>query len=125
MPGGNGMGPAGMGSMTGRAAGFCAGNGQPGFANAGGGRGCGLGRGRGGGQQGGGGNGHRRMFFATGLPAWLRAGDRVTPDAAVLTEPAKEALRTRAATLQSELELIQQRLRETGEKAMVHETPSV
>jgi uncharacterized protein DUF5320 len=32
MPGGDGTGPMGMGPMTGRAAGYCAGNGAPGFA---------------------------------------------------------------------------------------------
>jgi len=33
MPGGNGTGPAGMGPMTGRAAGYCAGYNMPGYAN--------------------------------------------------------------------------------------------
>jgi hypothetical protein len=33
MPFGDGTGPLGLGSMTGRAAGFCAGFGRPGFAN--------------------------------------------------------------------------------------------
>jgi hypothetical protein len=33
MPGGDGTGPAGMGPMTGRAAGYCAGYSVPGFAN--------------------------------------------------------------------------------------------
>ncbi|MBN1863537.1 MAG: DUF5320 domain-containing protein [Victivallales bacterium] len=33
MPGGDGTGPMGMGSMTGRAAGFCAGYGVPGYMN--------------------------------------------------------------------------------------------
>ena len=33
MPFGNGTGPRGMGSMTGRGAGYCAGFGQPSFAN--------------------------------------------------------------------------------------------
>jgi hypothetical protein len=47
MPGGDGTGPGGMGPMTGRAAGFCAGNPTPGYANAMPGRGFGFGRGRG------------------------------------------------------------------------------
>ena len=34
MPGGDGTGPAGLGPMTGRAAGYCAGFPAPGFANA-------------------------------------------------------------------------------------------
>ncbi len=33
MPFGDGTGPVGLGPMTGRAAGFCAGFGRPGFAN--------------------------------------------------------------------------------------------
>ncbi len=33
MPFGDGTGPRGLGPMTGRAAGFCAGFGMPGFAN--------------------------------------------------------------------------------------------
>lgn len=52
MPRGDGTGPAGIGPMTGRAAGFCAGYQMPGYANSfGGGRGYGgfwhRGRGRG------------------------------------------------------------------------------
>jgi len=39
MPRGNGTGPAGMGPMTGRAAGFCAGFGVPGYMNPAGGAG--------------------------------------------------------------------------------------
>ena len=71
MPGGDGTGPGGMGPMTGRAAGYCAGYGVPGFANPIGGRGYGgWGRGRGGG----GGWGRRNMFYATGVPGWQRFG---------------------------------------------------
>lgn len=33
MPFGNGTGPMGLGPMTGRGAGYCAGSGRPGFAN--------------------------------------------------------------------------------------------
>ena len=49
MPRGDGTGPMGMGPLTGRAFGFCAGFRTPGFVNpgtgAGLGRGCGYGRG--------------------------------------------------------------------------------
>jgi len=70
MPFGNGTGPASMGPMTGRAAGFCAGYPVPGYMNPVGGRGF-FGRGRG---FGGGGWGRRNWYYATGLPGWARAG---------------------------------------------------
>ncbi|NLX06727.1 MAG: DUF5320 domain-containing protein [Phycisphaerae bacterium] len=67
MPGGDGTGPAGMGPMTGRGAGFCAGFGMPGYANPVGGRGFwGWGRG-------GGGRGRRNWFYATGMTGWQRS----------------------------------------------------
>ena len=67
MPGGDRTGPLGMGPMTGRAAGFCAGYPVPGYMNPVGGRGY-WGWGRGGGR------GRRNWFYATGLPGWARAG---------------------------------------------------
>jgi len=68
MPGGDGTGPGGMGPMTGRAAGYCAGYPVPGYMNPIGGRGYG-GWGRGGG-----GWGWRNRFYATGLTGWQRVG---------------------------------------------------
>jgi hypothetical protein len=65
MPRGDRTGPAGMGPMTGIAAGFCAGHSMPGFMNPVGGRGY-WGRGRGGGR------GFRHWYYATGLPGWAR-----------------------------------------------------
>ena len=47
MPGGDGTGPAGMGPMTGRGAGYCAGYSTPGAVNPVSGRGYGFGFGRG------------------------------------------------------------------------------
>ena len=47
MPRGDGTGPMGMGSMTGRATGYCAGFRQPGYMTPGPGRGSGCGRGYG------------------------------------------------------------------------------
>ena len=47
MPGGDRTGPLGQGPMTGRAAGFCAGNQEPGYASPGFGRRSFRGRGRG------------------------------------------------------------------------------
>ncbi|HOK44880.1 MAG TPA: DUF5320 domain-containing protein [Bryobacteraceae bacterium] len=60
MPFGDRTGPQGLGPMTGRGAGFCAGFGVPGSMNPGFGRGF-VGRGRGGGR------GWRNWFYATGL----------------------------------------------------------
>lgn len=76
MPFGDGRGPAEMGPMTGRGAGFCAGSWVPGYRyplTPGGFQGAGFGR------------GHRRWFRATGLTGWQRGwyGDRcVQPDSA-------------------------------------------
>jgi hypothetical protein len=67
MPFRDGRGPAGMGPMTGRGAGFCAGYPVPGYMNQMPGRwfsGFGLGHG--------GGRGHRNWFHATGLTRWQR-----------------------------------------------------
>jgi hypothetical protein len=47
MPRGDGTGPTGMGPMTGRGAGYCAGYNVPGFMNSLPGRGMGMGWGRG------------------------------------------------------------------------------
>ena len=76
MPGGDGTGPGGMGPMTGRAAGFCAGYSVPGYATPVGGRGMGMGfgRGRGGGFGRGRGFGWGRAGY--GLPAY---GGAVNP----------------------------------------------
>jgi hypothetical protein len=68
MPFGDGTGPNGMGPMTGRAAGYCAGYSVPGYMNPIGGRGMGWRRG------GFGGRGNRYWYYATGLPFWARAG---------------------------------------------------
>ena len=66
MPGGDGTGPGGMGSMTGRGAGYCAGNTVPGYMNSYGGRNFGAGRGVVGAR--GRGRGYRNQYYATGLP---------------------------------------------------------
>lgn len=68
MPGGDRTGPLGMGPMTGRGAGYCAGYSAPGYMNSVGGGGLGLGFGRGGGR------GRRNRFYATGLTGWQRSG---------------------------------------------------
>ena len=54
-----------MGPMSGRAAGYCAGYGVPGYMNPAPGMGRGAGMDRGG-------RGYRHMYWATGLPGWQR-----------------------------------------------------
>ena len=100
MPGGDGTGPVGMGPMTGRGAGFCAGYPNPGYANAGGGRGF-WGRGRGG-------WGRRNWFYATGLPFWARMAQGFL--GAPTAEQQREALRQQSQQLQESLNAINRRL---------------
>ena len=117
MPGGDGTGPAGMGPITGRAAGFCAGFGVPGYANPVGGRGMGMGWGRGRG----GGWGRRNWYYATGLPGWARAGYGwpawsgvpFGPDALTVTaEQELDGLKQQAEYFQNALDGISKRIEE-------------
>jgi len=126
MPAGDGAGPMGMGPMTGRAAGFCAGYGVPGSMNLIPGRGCGMGFGRGRGGWGfgggGGGRGWRHMFHATGLTGWQRAaigwpafgggfvGAPVAP--AMTKEQQVEALKEQAAFLGEQLDAVRKSIEE-------------
>lgn len=119
MPRGDRTGPRGMGAMTGRAAGYCVGSGMPGNANfmPGGGFGGGFGRcctgfGQGFGN---GGRGRRNMFYATGLPGWIRFSGTAAPqgygalDQKPDPEMEKQVLKSRMQALQSELDLIKKR----------------
>lgn len=120
MPRGDGTGPRGMGAMTGRAAGLCAGYGTPGFMNPvpGRGLGMGLGRGRGFWNRGfGGGFGRRNMFYATGLPGWTRFGGYAGPQMKLDPELEKRALTDEAAVVQAELDAIKKRLSELESEA--------
>ncbi len=107
MPRGDGTGPQGAGSMTGRAAGYCAGFGQPDFANAGPGFGRGRGGGMGRGAWCGGGRGWRNMVYATGLPGWQRGA---MPAATPTPEQQQNVLKAQAAALEQQLGVLQQQL---------------
>jgi len=107
MPGGDGTGPVGMGPMTGRAAGFCAGYPAPGYVSPAGGRGF-YGRGRGCG--GGGGWGRRNWYRATGLPFWARTGQGAF--AAPSVENEREALKQQSQCLQESLDTVNRRIEE-------------
>lgn len=112
MPGGDRTGPLGMGPMTGRAAGFCAGYPFAGFANPVPGFGPG---GRWGGR---GGRGWRNRFYATGMTGWQRnavAQDPFFPAAAAQELPL-ETLRAQAAHFESALTDIRKRIEELETK---------
>jgi len=111
MPRGDGTGPMGMGAMSGRASGYCAGFGMPGYANPAPGRGPGMGFGCGRGF-GGSGRGWRHMFYVTGLPGWMRFGGYDAPYQNPDPNLEKEALKSQAEALQSELDFIKKRLSE-------------
>lgn len=99
MPRGTGTGPMGMGGMTGRGAGFCAGFSVPGYANS---RNFRLGLG--------GGRGFRRIFYATGLPRWARLGYFKDDDAYEPTLGKKELLSRRAEFLGNQLRQVKKQL---------------
>jgi len=94
--------------MTGRAAGYCAGYPVPGFLNPAVRGGLGIGFG-------GGGRGWRNMYYATGLPGWLRFG---WPGYAAPVTPQDEAaaLKAQADLLQKQLEAITKRIAELEQK---------
>ena len=113
MPGGDGTGPAGMGPMTGRAAGFCAGYPVPGYANPVGGCGMGMGWGRGRGMGRGRGFGWGRAGY--GFPAY---GAAVNPYAyssvpftpTLTVEQEVEGLKHQAEFLQNSLSQVSERI---------------
>lgn len=116
MPGGDGTGPGGMGPMTGRAAGFCAGYPSPGYANPIGGRGYG-GWGRGFGRGLGRGLGWGRAGY--GWPAWggyanpyagYPTGYPGSLGAAPSPEQEQAALRQQSQYLQESLDAINKRI---------------
>jgi len=123
MPMGNRNGPLGQGPRTGRAAGFCAGFGSPGYRNRRPGFrfGCGFRGGRGG-------RGWRHWLYATGMTgrqsaqSGLAAVGSAAPAASSVGEPAdtdpeEQQLCRQLATLQSELATVQQRVRQLETKA--------
>lgn len=104
MPRGDRTGPAGMGPMTGRSAGYCAGFPTPGFTRPG--RPFG-GRGR----------GRRNMYYATGLPGWARMGYQQPMQTPVDAESERDMLRQEADMLKKDLEDIHKRLEELADES--------
>ncbi|MEF8874996.1 MAG: DUF5320 domain-containing protein [Candidatus Thermoplasmatota archaeon] len=132
MPRGDGTGPEGLGPMTGRGLGFCAGFDSPGFTKGGGrglarGRGRGLGRGLGRGFRGGRGRGGGRGFgrapprrapIERPVPV-RRAPVRTETEGSYYGDYTKEdeieELKAYADQLEEELELVEERLDELTE----------
>ena len=119
MPGGDRTGPAGLGPMTGRAAGYCAGYPVPGYMNPISGRG-GLGYGRGWGRGRGLGRGFGRGFgwrgaaypYAYGDPSFPSpyGGYPYAPD--ITPQQEADMLKEQAKAIQDELKNINQRISE-------------
>ncbi len=117
MPRGDGTGPGGMGPMTGRAVGYCAGYPVPGYMNQIPGRGF-VGRGASGGR--GGGRGRRNWYYATGQPGWARAASGLPAwggavpyygPVEMAPEQEAEALKKESEYLKQELDEIQERIK--------------
>jgi len=112
MPRGDGTGPRGLGAMTGRGAGYCAGAGVLETGGAVPGRGFGMGFGNARGMAGMGrgcGLGWRSMGRVSGLAGRGRFGAFAVPTAAG-PETEKQLLTRQAEALQTELENIRKRL---------------
>ena len=121
MPRGDGTGPAGMGSMTGRAAGYCAGYPTPGFMNPSGGRfggGFGWGRGRGLGLGRGAGWGAFGGNIPLGAPAYGAVPYGTAPYGPSYTqEQETEFLQNQAKALGDQLNEIQKRISDLESEA--------
>ncbi len=130
MPFGDRTGPMGMGPMTGRAAGYCAGYPVPGFMNPnpgrwgwgrGWGRGMGWGRGRGWGRRAYGGYPYPG-YGGWGYPGWGAPAGGYPPGAPMsaptppTAEQEKQYLRDHADFLQKELEEIERRISDLESK---------
>ena len=100
MPRGDGTGPMGMGPMTGRGMGYCAGYAVPGYANAG----FAMGRGR----------GYRRMYHLTGMPGWACHGAYPYSPGTAVNADEKEILKSQADFLEEQLSQVRDRLSRFG-----------
>ncbi len=129
MPGGDGTGPFGMGPMTGRGMGYCAGYAMPGYVSAsprffswpsrffrmpf---------------QERGGGRGWRNKFYATGLPGWIRFGNptayqpMATQTSGMNAETEKRILGAQLEYFQNAVDDIRRRLAELDSENNPHAT---
>lgn len=107
MPGGDRTGPLGVGPMTGRGAGFCAGYAVPGFMNPRGAYGMRYGLGRRG-------RGFRRMPGLAAFPAWAYGYPVYSGTTAPVVSAAeeKEILNNQVEFLENQLQQVKKRLKE-------------
>ena len=117
MPRGDGTGPNGMGSMTGRAAGYCAGYSVPGYMNPIGGRlGLGFGWGRGRGR----GFAWRRQTGVSGINPYIPYATDIKPDIPYTPyyseEKELDLLKNQAQLIQNQLKSINNRISELETK---------
>ena len=108
MPGGDRSGPQGLGPMTGRAMGYCAGYTQPGTMNPVGAGFWGRGRGR----------GFRHRVYA-GMQGWMRYGYPpyvINPTPQYTKDDEIQFLKNQADYFKSALEDISSRLSELGKE---------
>jgi hypothetical protein len=103
MPLGDRTGPAGLGPMTGRGAGYCAGYSVPGYMNPGPGRGFGRGWGRG--------FGWRQAGYAYGANYGYSAPYPAYPER-ISPEQEANMLAEQAKALGDELEAVKKRIKE-------------
>ena len=111
MPRGDGTGPMGMGPMTGRAMGYCAGYSTPGYMNSGAGFGRGMAWGRGGGCGLGMGRGFRGGFGAGWAPNPYY-GAPVAPYGPAAPADEAAVLKTQLEGLEQSINAVKQRLGE-------------
>ena len=110
MPRGDGTGPGGLGPMTGRAAGYCAGYPVPGYMNPIPGRGGGFGRGRGGWGRGQG-RGRGRGWYGDPYSAYpLPYAQNIT------AQQETDMLKEEAKAMKEEIKAIEERIKELGTK---------
>jgi hypothetical protein len=120
MPGGDRTGPLGEGPMTGRAAGYCAGYGTPGFTNPA--PGCGF---RGRGFRGRGGGRGYRQFWRAGYPPRYYVPPYSVPSYPAPVYPAAQVdpnqevkyLEEVATSIKKELEAVEARIKELQQES--------
>jgi len=105
MPNGDRTGPAGLGPMTGKAAGRCTGNQAPGNANTIGGGGRRVGRDRGG-------HGWRNVLNAIGLTGWQRAAVGSSAFGSQQAAGAEEIKKQELNILKQQAETVEQQMKQ-------------